>query len=101
MFEVGGSPNDAPTSGAYVVIVRRGAMEVFRTLRENFRERVVWDRRTKERRTEGQPDVRERRAAERRRPSPGTWVVHGFLLAFLTSSVERLEPTDADTERVA
>lgn len=92
------SSNDAPTVSDHIIVVRRGTMQVFLTLTENFKERVVLDRRIGDRRTERRPIARERRVAERRGPPASTWINHGFLLAFRAGPAQSLDPSNTEAQ---
>lgn len=79
-----GSPAVIRTS---VIIVNPRRPEVFRVLKENFQDHVIWDRRRRERRTGQRRTGRlsatmvGRRQGDRRGPLPSTWRAHGFILA--------------------
>ncbi len=72
-----------------LIVVRRGALERFETLRREFRTddvSVIWDRRLGDRRRRGAPvEAGERRRAERRRPPPDSW----HLLDFVVTTIAR------------
>jgi hypothetical protein len=76
----------------YFIIVRRGQTELFRTLQQDFKEaphlvRVIWDRRSHERRRgTGRTTGSNRRQADRRARPPAAWEVFGFILAPLRGS---------------
>jgi hypothetical protein len=71
--------------GQHVVVVRRGETELFKTLEREFKEvsrvQVIWDRRSRERRT-GRAQARgaDRRGRDRRGRPPAIWEVQGYLL---------------------
>ena len=70
---------------AVLMVVRRGADDRFRFLREAFASEpvtIIWDRRMAERRRGGsrRPEG-ERRFQERRRPPPATWTALHFVVA--------------------
>lgn len=87
------TPGGAPVTQSPLIIVNPSRPEVFRVLKENFRDRVIWDRRGGERRTAqrraGQlsATMAGRRQAERRTPLPSTWHAHGFVLAAVAGPV--------------
>lgn len=64
-------------------VVRRGEVDLFRTLQDHFEEpglaRVVWDRRIGDRRTTARPVEGDQRRRSRRRPPPYTWDKLHFL----------------------
>lgn len=73
-----------------LIVVRRGALERFETLRREFRSdevSVIWDRRLGDRRQRGARPVgaSERRRGERRAPAPASW----HLLDFVVTPVAR------------
>lgn len=68
-----------------MAIVRRGEVDVFRTLTERIVQsqlaEVIWDRRTTNRRVEpGVESPTERRRQDRRQAPHGTWGTLGFVL---------------------
>jgi hypothetical protein len=71
-----------------IIVVRRDAVSVFRTLRENFLDPVIWDRRPSERRRAQRrrgslaSTFPGRRRVERRRRERPTWTTYGFLLLY-------------------
>jgi hypothetical protein len=80
------------TAARLLVIVQRGRLGVYETLKTRFEPdggavlvQIRWDRRLGERRTPWQAMVPERRQSERRRAPPPTWetlgVVHVHLEA--------------------
>ena len=75
----------APSEAAPVrMIVRRGAVQRYKTLKEKTAHlgvEVVWDQREGERRTEPCLSDSERRRKDRRRPPPFTWDLADFVVA--------------------
>jgi hypothetical protein len=74
----------SPSDSHYLVVVRRGETELLKTLRREFRQapnvRIIWDRRSQERRaTEDKAPGAERRRRDRRSRPPAVWDV-GYLL---------------------
>jgi hypothetical protein len=73
-------------AGKYLVIVRRGETEVFRSLVEHFgtgpdATAVIWDRRVRDRRVIIQDRDPERRKEQRRAPVDATmWTERGFVV---------------------
>jgi hypothetical protein len=66
------------------LIVRRGALRRFHTLKEKTADLpvdVVWDRRESDRRAAAEQTPAKRRSADRRQPPPFTWDVSDFVVA--------------------
>jgi hypothetical protein len=66
------------------LIVRRGAVRRFHTLKEKTADLpvdVLWDRRESDRRAAACKDSAERRSGDRRQPPPFTWEVSDFVVA--------------------
>jgi hypothetical protein len=82
----GGSDSPPPC----FVIVRRGAMDTFRVLKDQLEEpnvvEVIWDRRIRERRAANRAHVPDRRRGERRGLPPEVWSTFGFVIAAQTSA---------------
>jgi hypothetical protein len=73
---------DQPVIVSLLTVVQRGDAGTFRALEEEFaREpvRIIWDRRTAERRR-ARKSLPERRQSERRREPPTTWTDSGFVI---------------------
>ena len=82
----------------YLIIIDRRRPELFDIVRSTFDERVIWDRRTRERR-DGQrrtgrlaATTAGRRRNERRLGSPQTWTAYGFVLTELDDTVTSSRP---------
>jgi hypothetical protein len=74
-------------TGSNVVVVRRGARDLFTRLTAIARPgTVVWDRRVTERRTADRPGAVNRRRHDRRQATPRTWVTQDYLVAPLTGT---------------
>ena len=74
------------TPSRYFAVVRRGEIEVFRTLlraleRQPGPVQVIWDRRGTDRRRALSGTASERRRGDRRSAPPPTWGTLGFFFA--------------------
>jgi len=67
------------------VIVKRGALSTFRFLEQSCKDiaelRVIWDRRSADRRGDVESVVGDRRVGDRRRPAPHSWTAADHVLA--------------------
>ena len=68
-----------------VIIVSRGGIERFRSLRDTFGSppisaKIIWDRRQRDRRRRAQVAPSDRRRAERRGSEPSSWSALDFLV---------------------
>ena len=87
-----GKPPWALTDAPCIIIVSPDRPDVYRALRQNFQEVVVWDRRLgdrrqKQRRAGRLVEAPGRRQGERRAAPAQTWELYGFILT----------PTTGDT----
>jgi hypothetical protein len=74
----------APRKKPIALIVRRGAIRRFHTLKEKTADlpvEVLWDRRESDRLAAGDKEAAKRRSADRRQPPPFTWDVSDFVVA--------------------
>ena len=74
----------APRSKPIALIVRRGALRRFHTLKEKTADlpvEVLWDRRESDGRAAADKETAKRRSADRRQPPPFTWDVSDFVVA--------------------
>jgi hypothetical protein len=74
---------------ALLLIVRRGALSRFHSLQEkaaNLRVVLAWDRRSGERRANGDCSDTDRRTGDRRKKPPFTWDTADFLIAGETTT---------------
>jgi hypothetical protein len=77
------APTRQPRAGsACLVVVRQGDRDLYESLLAIARDTVavIWDRRTKERRTTDRVTVDDRRRQDRRQLPPTTWTSGGFLV---------------------
>ena len=77
------------------LIVRRGALRRFDKLKRATAEmpvRVLWDRRTNDRRSAASPGERAPKHAERRKSPPFTWDVADFLVVGKRTAERRRGP---------
>jgi hypothetical protein len=77
------APSRQPRAGsACLVVVRQGERDLYESLLAIARDSVavLWDRRTKERRTTDRAPATDRRRQDRRQPPPPTWTAGGFLV---------------------
>lgn len=68
----------------FLMVVRRGQIDRFEFLEKAFTDdpvRIIWDRRTGQRRGRNQPTAVDRRQGERRRQRPMSWDVLDFVVA--------------------
>ena len=73
----------APADKPIEVVVRRGALWRFNTLKKKTADlpvTVLWDRRQGDRRTASGEPPRERRATDRRQKPPFTWELADFVV---------------------
>jgi hypothetical protein len=69
-------------SGSNLVVVRRGARDLFTRLTAITRPgTVVWDRRLSDRRVTDRPGPINRRRQERRQATPRTWATQDYFVA--------------------
>jgi hypothetical protein len=77
------TPEPDATSQPIELVVRRGALWRFNTLKKKTAElpvKVLWDRRQADRRTEPHDQGAQRRATDRRQAPPFTWEVADFVV---------------------
>jgi hypothetical protein len=70
-------------SEAVGIIVRRGALKRFDTLKKKTADLpvvVTWDRRLKDRRMSAEPAANDQRKSDRRKQPPFTWDVADFIV---------------------
>jgi hypothetical protein len=80
-------PHDPVSSGSNLVVVRRGARDLFTRLTAITRPgTVVWDRRVVERRKTDRPGPVNRRRQDRRQTTPRTWVTQDYFVASLAGT---------------
>jgi hypothetical protein len=76
-------PSRRASSDAVGIIVRRGALKRFDTLKKKTADLpvvVTWDRRLQERRVSAQPSANDQRRNDRRQKPPFTWDVADFIV---------------------
>lgn len=84
-----------------LMIVRRGQLDRFLSLRDTFgrepiRAQVIWDRRKGERRTSSMTAATERRQRDRRGASPSTWTALDFVVVRNERDNGRMDVTEWD-----
>src|SRR5262245_193020 len=95
------APSPGGPAAGYMAIVRHGRGDVFLALDTCLAQpgvTVVWDRRGSERRRRSEPVSRDRRAGERRGPSPSSWRWPGFVIVDVPG--ETPGPPEASRKRV-
>jgi hypothetical protein len=95
-------PSRRASSDAVGIIVRRGALKRFDTLKTKTADLpvvVTWDRRLQERRVSAQPSANDQRKTDRRKKPPFTWEVADFIVVDpdAEASVEMPDPRRRDT----
>lgn len=76
-------PAEAPSAKPIELVVRRGALWRFNTLKKKTADlpvTVLWDRRQSDRRTGSAAAGRERRESDRRKTPPFTWELADFVV---------------------